>query len=153
MYKCLQHPNPVGKGDPKQGWGFSPPDEVLPLARVFIDDWKALFTDRQIYVDLKCFPEPTLLYVNSGFRHIEGAGKGSRKPSPAQIARRYRFLPCVRELLENSMETPKPTRDLNLMLEGKANPYNEIFRVIIGMGELPTGKYGYRLVTFYPSTK
>jgi hypothetical protein len=153
MYKCLQRPNPVGKGDSKDGWGFAPPDKVLPIAKAFIENWKAQFTDRQIYVDLKCFPEPTLLYVNSGFRHIEGANERLRKPSPAQIARRYRFLPCVRELLENSKETPEPTRDGNLMLSGKTEPYNERFKVIFGIGELPTGKYDYKLITFYPVAK
>ncbi len=153
MYKCLQQPNPVGKGNSKHGWGFAPPDEILPLAKDFIENWKAQFSDRQIYIDIRCFPIPTLLYVNSGFRHIEGVNEKFRKPSPGQIARRYRFLPCVRELLENSTHVPDPTRDGNLMLSGKAEPYNEKFKVIFGLGELPTGKFGHKLITFYPVGK
>ena len=144
-YKCLHFPYPIGKGNPAEGTGFAPPDQVIPVARQFIKNWKASFPGGQIYVELQCFKEPKILYVNSGFRHIQ---KESR--SPAAIAKRYRFLPCVRELLEKITQAPEPTKDGNLMFLGKTAPYNELFKVILGVGELPRGGYGYKLITFYP---
>jgi hypothetical protein len=58
----------------------------------------------------------------------------------------------VRELLAESEEKPVSTKDGNLMLEGKA-PTKELFRVVIGLGEIEDGEQTYKLVTFYPVTE
>lgn len=80
-------------------------------------------------------------------KHIE-------KLMPRNIARRYRFLPCVKELLEECTEPPSPTKGGGLMLKGHAPPYGEIFAVIIEENaEIESGAYGNRLSTFYPIPK
>jgi hypothetical protein len=43
---------------------------------------------------------------------------------------RFRLLPCVKELLRNSRDTPHTTRDGNLMPEGMT-PAGDQFKVII----------------------
>ncbi len=119
----------------------------MPAARHFITEWKGESPGAHPFVEVKCFGEPLQkVFIASAFLHIED------KRFLPNIARRYRLLPCVRELLKESTERPEPTQDGNLMLEGKA-PTKETFRVIIGRGMIEPGLDGYKLVTFYPVTK
>lgn len=113
----------------------------------YIKNWQAECPGPHPYILVKCFGEPlSKVYIISGFRHVD------TKRYVPNIATRYRLLPCVKELLAESEETPIPTRDGNYLLEGKA-PTNERFRVILGMGHIEAGRQTYKLVTFYPVTK
>lgn len=138
MFKCKVFPYPITS---------KRPEIVMPAAYEFIERWKAETPGKHPCVEVRCFGEPRQrVFIASAFRHID------YKRFVPNIARRYRFLPCVRELLMESTDSPVPTRDGNLMLEGKA-PTKETFRVIIGEGEIEPGLTGYKLVTFYPVTK
>jgi len=138
MYKCKVFPYPITSKRPTQ---------VMPAAYEFIKNWQAECPGPHPYVLVKCFGEPLRkVYLNAGFRHID------TKRYVPNIARRYRLLPCVKELLEESEDPPILTRDGNLMLEGKA-PTKERFRVIIGSGRIEDGCQTYRLITFYPVTE
>ena len=144
MYKCKHFPYPIGYVHPELGRVILPPTKILPAAYEFIKTWKAESPGPPHYVLVKCFGRPyQKVFIDSAFEHIENKSAGN-------IARRYRFLPCVRELLLECGETPAVTRGGSLRLEGKAPPYNEIFTVILEATEAPTGEHGRRLVTFYP---
>ncbi|MBV6342313.1 hypothetical protein [Candidatus Magnetobacterium casense] len=132
MFKCKVFPYPIGS---------KRPEKVIPAALLFIDQWEAESAGERPFVTVKCFGEPATVFIGPGFRHI----RESR--NILDVARRFRFLPCVKELLTETTEAPDRTRDGNFMLEGKA-PTNEIFRVILG-----EGPDGYRLITFYPVQK
>jgi hypothetical protein len=136
MYKCLVFPYPIR---PQRA------EKILPIAYDFIAAWEAetACTGDRPHIMVKCFGEPRRkVFIDAAFRHID------HKFVP-NIARRYRLLPCVRELLMESTEKPVPTRDGNLILEGKA-PTKEVFRVILGAGEEEDGHVTYKLLTFYP---
>lgn len=137
MYKCLTYPYPIGS---------KRPDKVMPAAQRFIEQWESESTGRP-HVMVRCFGEPLRkVYIKPGFRHMR------QQRNILDIARRFRFLPCVKELLVESTEEPADTRDGNLMLEGKA-PTKELFRVILGRGEPECGQETYKLITFYPVHK
>lgn len=119
----------------------------MPAAYEFIKNWQAECPGQHPYILVKCFGKPLRkVYINPGFRHVD------TKRYVPNIARRYRLLPCAKELLKESKETPVLTRDGNLMLERKA-PTKERFRVVIGNGEVEGGRQTYKLVTLYPVTK
>ncbi|MBM3299291.1 MAG: hypothetical protein FJY85_04990 [Deltaproteobacteria bacterium] len=132
MYKCKVFPYPIGS---------TRPDRVMPGALQFIKDWEAETAGGRPFVTVKCFGQVAKVFIGPGFRHI----RESR--NILDVARRFRLLPCVRELLMETTEEPVRTRDRNLMLEGKA-PTNELFHVILG-----EEREGYRLITFYPVQK
>jgi len=137
MYKCKVFPYPIGS---------KRPEKVMPAAQRFIRKWEAETPDGAPFVTVKCFGEPAKVFIGLAFRHIR------RQRHILDVARRFRLLPCVKELLEESTDIPVPTGDGNLMLEGKA-PTKELFRVILGEGRLEGGARTYMLVTFYPLTK
>lgn len=138
MYRCKVFPYPIGS---------KRPEKVMPAAYEFIKEWQAECPGPHPYMLVKCFGEPpSKVYIGTGLRHVD------TKRYVPNIARRYRLLPCVKELLTESTETPVPTRDGNLMLDGKA-PTNERFRVILGWGRIEAGRQTYKLVTFYPLSK
>jgi hypothetical protein len=115
----------------------------MPGAQEFIERWESESTGRP-YVMVSCFGLPRRkVFLKPGFRHMR------EQRNILDVARRFRFLPCVKELLIESTEEPIPTRDGNLMLEGKA-PTKEIFRVILGKGDNEDGQTTYKLITFYP---
>jgi hypothetical protein len=118
----------------------------MPAARKFIGEWEAESSASRPFVTVKIFGKPAKLYISPGFRHIR------KERHILDMARRFRFLPCVEELLMESEEEPIPTHDGNLMLERKA-PTKERFRVVIGRGEIEEGQQTYMLVTFYPVTE
>ena len=118
----------------------------MPAARDFIQNWEAQCGGQRLHVRVKFFDEPTKVYINPAFRHIR------RQRYILDVARRMRLLPCVKELLEESTDTPSKTVDGNLVLEGKT-PTKEEFRVILGYGKIEAGGQTCNLVTFYPVTK
>jgi len=129
-YKCKTFPYPIGS---------KRPDKVLPAADKFIVDWSSESPPEQRpYVVVRCFGKTDLVFIEPAFRHVR------EKRDLLDVARRLRFLPCVRELLEQTAEIPVATRDGNFMLEGKAGT-GERFRVILGLD-----KEGYSLISFYP---
>lgn len=145
MYKCKWFPYPIGYPHPAKGGVLVPPQRVLPAAYEFVTRWKAETPAPHHYVLVKCFGEPRRqVFINRVFKHIEGK-------HPKDIARRYRFLPCVKELLEESTETPVPTRTGALLLAGKAAPYKETFAVIIAEVQVAPGVFDYSLETWYPT--
>jgi hypothetical protein len=137
MYKCKVFPYPITS---------KRPEKVMPSANRFLREWEAESSKSRPHVTVKCFGEPAKVFIGPGFRHIR------KERHILDVARRFRFLPCVKELLTESEERPVPTRDGNLMLEGRA-PTKERFRVIIGKGEIEEGIETYKLVTFYPVTE
>lgn len=138
MYKCKVFPYPITS---------KRPEKVMPAAYEFIRKWQAECPGPHPHVFVTFFGEPlSKVYISPGLRHVD------TKRYVPNIARRYRFLPCVKELLMESEETPLPTKDGNLMLEGKA-PTKEEFRVVLGMGTIEDGRQTYKLVTFYPVTE
>jgi hypothetical protein len=138
MYKCKVFPYPITSRRP---------EKVMPAAYEFIRVWQAECSGSHPHVLVKCFGEPRIkVYIEPGLRHVD------EKRYVPNIARRYRFLPCVKELLTESEERPVSTKDGNLMLEGKA-PTKERFKVVIGPGAIEDGQQTYKLVTFYPVTK
>lgn len=132
MYKCKVFPYPIRSKHP---------DKVLPAANELITEWERECGDQRLHVIAKCFDNPTKVFVGPGLRHIR------QDRHILDSARRLRFLPCVKELLAESTDTPIPTKDGNYLLRGRA-PTGEYFRVILGWDA-----EGYRLVTFYPSEK
>lgn len=138
MYKCRVFPYPITS---------KRPEKVMPAAYEFIRQWQAQCPGPHPHVLVKCFGEPLRkVYINPGLRHVD-----SKRYVP-NVARRYRLLPCVKELLMESEEVPTVTQDGNLMLEGKA-PTKEEFRVILGIGQIEDGQQTYKLVSFYPVSK
>lgn len=121
---------------------------VIDAAYLFIRDWRRQTPGPNPYIEVKCFGEPPQrVYINPAFHYIEAKHAG-------EIARRYRFLPCVQELLSNSTDTPGRGGRGNLMLEGQAPPFKEKFVVCIeDNGEVAPGLYGHKLVNFYPRPK
>lgn len=63
------------------------------------------------------------VFIDDSHFHIE-------KKDRVDMVARFRLLPCVKELLRNSRDTPHTTRDGNLMLDGMT-PTGDQFRVII----------------------
>lgn len=115
----------------------------------FIDNWRRETPGPNPYVEVKCLGNPPqTVYINPAFSYI------GRKQDKRDIARRYRLLPCVKELLKKSTDTPARGTRGNLMLEGQAPPFKERFFVCIeDNGEVAPGLYGYKLVNFYPKPK
>lgn len=126
-----------------------PYQRVIPAAYAFIEEWRSETPEPHHYVTVKCFGRPyRKVFINAALIHTE------QKKNPRNLARRYRFLPCLKDLLTNSEETPEPTRDGNLALIGKAPPYNERFKVILASYpvELEPGLEGHNLISFFPVT-
>lgn len=126
-----------------------PYQRVIPAAYAFIEKWQAETPEPHHYVTVKCFGKPyQKVFINSAFVHTE------RKKNPRNLARRYRFLPCVKDLLMNSEDTPLPTLDGHLFLVGKAPPYNEVFKVILSSYpvRLAPELEGRNLISFFPVT-
>jgi len=149
MFKCRCFPYPIGKLHYTRGHVIIRPKKVIPAAYEFIEAWQSETPEPHHYVEVKCFGEPyRKVFINSAFGHTE------QKKDPYNLARRYRFLPCVRELLMNSEDTPERTRDGNLALVGKAPPFNEQFKVILSSYpvRLEPGLEGYNLISFFPLT-
>jgi hypothetical protein len=147
MHKCRWFPYPIGYPHPTKGYVLVRPDRVLPSAYQFIREWKRRTPPPHHFVLVRCFGEPPVpVYINGAFKHVE-------RKSARDIARRYRFLPCVKELLEESEETPISTKTGTLLLEGKAAPYNETFAVILEETLIAPGLAGVCLKTWYPITR
>ncbi|MFH1113639.1 MAG: hypothetical protein V1792_06925 [Pseudomonadota bacterium] len=130
------------------------PKKTLSAAYEFIKEWKAETPGPYHYLEVKCFGMSyQKVFIDPAFDHIERR-RQRIKADPKNIARRYRLLPCVKDLLMNSEDTPEPTRDGNLFLVGKAPPYNELFRVILSSFPvtLAPGLEGYNLISFFPLT-
>jgi hypothetical protein len=150
MYRCLYFPYPILYKHKRLNRVIIPPQRVntvISWGYEFIDQWRAESMGPNPYVEVRCFGNPSQrVYINNAFRYIE-------EKAPEDIARRYRFLPCVRELLKESSDPPTAGRRGNLLLEGQAPPFKEKFIVIIeNNAKIGPGLYGYRLVNFYPRT-
>ncbi len=150
MFRCLFFPYPILHKNATLGIVIIPPERVervISAAHEYIGKWQASLPGPNPYVQVKCFGvPPQRVYINNAFRYID-------TKSPGDIARRYRFLPCVEELLRESTDPPTLGRRGNLMLEGQALTFKEKFFVIIeNNAEIAPGLYGYRLANFYPST-
>jgi hypothetical protein len=131
------------------------PEVILPIADEFIMQWREQCPDPNLYVEARFFKEPVRIYIEPAFRNIGYPLKEARRrgdKSQWNKARRYRFLPCVRELLEKSTAPPiRNERHGSLILLGKANHRpRECFKVVIKEGEPEPGLYGYFLATFFP---
>jgi hypothetical protein len=151
MYKCKYFPYPIGYIHPDLGKVILPSRKVpsiLKTAYQFRDEWKRETPGPHHYIQVKCFGNPPQkVFISPAFRHIE-------ELAPRNVARRYRFLPCVKELLMECTNRPAPTKRGSLLLKGLAPPYGEVFAVIIEENaEIAPGLYGYRLSTFYPVSK
>lgn len=148
VYKCRHFPYPIGHVHPVMKRVVLRPEKILPEAYRFRDEWKRETPGLHPYVTVKCFGEPfQVVFINPAFKHIE-------ELEIRNVARRYRFLPCVKELLEECAEVPEPTPKGGLLLKGQAPPYGEGFAVIMEAdAEIASGLYGYRLSTFYPLSK
>jgi hypothetical protein len=146
IYKCKCFPYPIGYPNPDTGMVYAQPRKVLPYAYKFIEEWESE-TPEPHYVEVKCFGAPARqVFISPAFSHIKA------KANFPNIARRYRFLPCVKELLQESAFTPF-LKAGSYLLEGKAPPYGELFLVVIEQhAEITPGFYGLRLSTFYPLT-
>lgn len=121
---------------------------VLAGAYQFIDEWRSENPGTNPYVEVKCFGDPPQrVYINPAFRYIEGKHR-------RDVARRYRLLPCVKELLKESTDTPVRGIRGNLILKGQAPPFKEKFFVCIeDNAEIAPGLYGHKLVNFFPTGK
>ncbi|MCA1962244.1 MAG: hypothetical protein LDL33_15810 [Desulfomonile sp.] len=86
---------------------------------------------------VKCMGHKAKVFIDDFHYHIEAKATGD-------MIARYRLLPCVMELLRKTTDTPRPTPDGNLLLEGKT-PHGRPFRVIIR-----PEKQGGCLQSFYP---
>lgn len=149
MYKYRFFPYPIGNRHYTRGHVIIRPKKVLPAAYRFIEEWQSETPEPHRYVEVKCFGKPyQKVFINAALIHTE------QKKNPYNLARRYRFLPCVKDLLVNSEETPLHTQDGNLFLVGKAPPYNEIFKVVLASYpvRLTPELEGYNLVSFFPLT-
>jgi hypothetical protein len=88
MFKCKVFPYPITS---------KRPEIVMPAAYEFIERWKGETTGKHPYVQVRCSGEPAQrVFIAPVFLHID------QKRYVPNIAWRYRFLPCVRELLMNS---------------------------------------------------
>ena len=112
MYQCLNQP-----------FQHKHPHQVFSAAYAFLKQWKRDSGVTPPAVTVIAFnpPEPVLLNWFRG--HTE-------KNSEPDKERRYRLLPCVRELLENSTDPPTPRGQEDYALEG-LTPGGNVFRVII----------------------
>lgn len=136
MYQCTTPPIGVRKSK-----------RVLREAKQFISEWRAESGASRPYVRVR-FPlagdDPAKsrrhqrVFIDDFHYHIESKNL-------EDAAGRYRLLPCVKELLKHSTDTPTPTEHGNLLLEGRT-PEGERFRVIIR----PEKKGGV-LQSFYPN--
>ncbi|AFM24072.1 hypothetical protein Desti_1359 [Desulfomonile tiedjei DSM 6799] len=162
-YQCTIFPYPMGRlrgawhqsATGRDARSIPEPKVILPIADEFIRRWREECSERNLYVETRCFGYPVRVYIEPAFRDIGYPLREDRRngdKSNWNKARRYRFLPCVRELLLNS-EVPPIVNDRNnsLVLLGKANHRpRECFKVIIKEGEPEPGLYGYFLATFFP---
>jgi hypothetical protein len=128
---------------------------ILPIADDFIRQWRRDCPGPHLYVVTQCFGEPIKVYIEPAFRDIGyplSADWRTEKRSQWKKAKRYRFLPCVKELLINSQVPPIPNeRNRSFVLRSKANHRpRECFLVIIRKGEPEPGLYGHLLATFFP---
>ncbi len=126
MYLCKVHPITASKHN-----------RIITKAHEFIRRWREESRGSRSYVRVKCLGLKGKVFIDDFHYHIEA--KGGRN-----MTGRYRLLPCVRELLRKTMDTPMPTKDGNLMLEG-ITPEGATFRVIIR-----PEKKGGCLQSFYP---
>ena len=110
---------------------------ILSRAHDFIKRWRAESPGSRPYVRVKCPGLNGKVFIDDFHYHIEA--KGGRN-----MTGRYRLLPCVKELLKKTMDTPVLTKQGNLMLEG-ITPEGSKFRVIIR-----PEKKGGCLQSFYP---
>jgi hypothetical protein len=98
---------------------------VLSEAYQFIEEWRAESRGSRPYVRVKflVLGRRQRVFIDDFHYHLE-------RKSPVDMVARFRLLPCVKELLRNSRDTPHTTRDGNLMLDGMT-PTGDQFRVII----------------------
>lgn len=114
---------------------------VFEEARQFIEAWRAESKQAsKPYVRVKFLGKNQRVYIDDFNYHIETKDQDD-------MVTRYRLLPCVKELLKHSTETPKETRDGNLLFEG-ITPSGDNFNVIIR-----PGKGGATLQSFYKVRK
>ncbi len=152
MYRCLEFPYPIFNKSRRFGKVIIPDEKVeivISHAYQIIDEWQRESPGPNPYVVVRCFGDPPQrVYINPAFDYIE------RKQQRKDIARRYRLLRCVKELLKESPDIPVQGRRGNLMLEGQAPPFKERFFVCIeDSGEVAPGLYGHKLVNFFPRTE
>ncbi|MBI5570508.1 MAG: hypothetical protein HY914_11230 [Desulfomonile tiedjei] len=101
-------------------------------------EWRKKSRGSRPCIRVKCCGLQGRVFIDDFHYHIE-------KKSDPDMVGRYRLLPCVIELLRKTMDTPEPTADGNLMLEG-LTPDGLKFRVIIRLE-----KKGGCLQSFYPA--
>lgn len=124
MYQCSKQP-------------FSGPDSaVLRRSYRFLKQWKEDTATSPPGVEVQSFEQPVL--INWFRKHTDP--KFNRQDK----VRRYRLLPCVRELLENTTDPPFEAANGNFILEGMT-PAGLEFRAVIK----PHGQRLY-LITCYP---
>jgi hypothetical protein len=111
---------------------------VFSKAYAFLKVWKAETKINPPCVILKDSYIRQPVFLNWFRGHIE-------KKSPQEKLRRYRLLPCVRELLENTTYPAKKMKAGNYLLEG-LTPDGILFRVIIK----PDPRGRLHLVSCYP---
>ena len=124
MYQC-----------PKQPFG-GPDSAVLGRSYRFLKQWKEDTATSPPGVEVQSFDRPVLIHW---FRkHTDPKFNRQHK------VRRYRLLPCVRELPESTTDQPFEAANGNFILEGMT-PAGLEFRVVIK----PHGQRLY-LITCYP---
>jgi len=96
---------------------------VIAEAHKIMREWRAESTGSRPYVRVRFLGRKGRVFIDDFHYHIE------IKPFKDMVGR-YRLLPCVRELLKNTDDTPTMTEDGNWMLEGMT-PGGETFQVII----------------------
>jgi len=109
---------------------------VLSEAYSFIKEWRGQSRGSRPYVRVNFLKGHQRVFIDDFHYHIE------KKELPDRVER-FRLLPCVKELLKNTRDEPRITRDGNLMLEG-TTPTGDQFAVIIR-----PEKKGGCLQTFY----
>ena len=111
---------------------------MIAEARRIIEQWRQECPGSRSYVRVVCPGLKGKVFIDDFHFHIEHKDN-------ADMVRRYRLVPCVRELLRKTTDTPQATEDGNLMLNGMT-PDGTLFKVIIR-----PEKRGGCLQSFYPS--
>jgi hypothetical protein len=111
---------------------------VVAEARRLIKEWRRESPGSRPYVKVKFLGGRQKVFIDDFHYHIESKNLRDK-------VGRYRLVPCVMELLRNSIDAPRLTEDGNLMLEG-LTVEGVRFRVVIR-----PERTGGCLQSFYPS--
>jgi hypothetical protein len=112
MYQCNTHPIQSRKAK-----------RVIAEARRIIEQWRKESRGSRPYVRVICPGLSGKVFIDDFHYHIESKDYG-------EMVRRFRLIPCVRELLRKTTDTPQVTEHGNLLLDGMT-PNGTRFRVII----------------------